>query len=94
MTAFHLASAARRMLMAGFGILSLYGLAYLLSTEVFLGRVGSTRCNIRLFQSERHLRAFHPLIGLEQKIPAERRVLGPSRGRSLSPAARVAATRI
>lgn len=44
---------------------AVYVSTYLLSTEIFHGRLDATRYRIRLFQSEAHRRAFLPLSSLE-----------------------------
>ncbi len=48
--------------------LGIYLWAYLVSTEVYHGRLGSTRCRIRLFYSEAHVRVFTPLLAVEQRL--------------------------
>ena len=55
----------RRILILTILFLCPYGLACFLSTEVFQGRMDTTRYRIRLFQSERHLEAFRPMIAIE-----------------------------
>lgn len=57
---------ARRILLPMILILSPYGLAYLLSTEVFHGRMDATRYRIRLFQTGWHLQVFRPMIAVEK----------------------------
>ncbi len=47
-------------------ILCSYGLAYLLSTEVFHGRMDATRYRIRLFQADWHIHVFRPMIAVEK----------------------------
>jgi hypothetical protein len=50
------------------GIVMLGGIyiaAYLLSPDIFLGRIDTTRYRMRLFQSEMHRRVFQPLCFLE-----------------------------
>src|SRR2546428_9401313 len=53
-------------------LLTIYLAAYLVSTEVFHGRLGGTRYRIRLFCSESHQRIFRPLLTVEQQLrPAD-----------------------
>src|SRR5206468_4332146 len=53
-------------------LLTIYLAAYLVSTEVFHGRLGGTRYRIRLFCSESHQRIFRPLLMVEQQLrPAD-----------------------
>ena len=54
--------------LAPFALLSLYVAAYLLSTEVFHGRLGETRYCIRLFRTVWHYRAFQPLWAVEEQL--------------------------
>ena len=49
-------------------VIALYGMAYLLSTEIFHGRIDATRYRIRLFQSDLHRRFFLPLSFLESLV--------------------------
>src|SRR6266496_2117428 len=49
-------------------LLSLYVAAYLLSTEVFHGRLRETRYCIRLFRTAWHHRAFQPLWAVEERL--------------------------
>jgi len=49
-------------------VVGLYIAAYLLTTEVFYGRLGSTRYRIRLFQSAGHQCVFFPLLSAEQRL--------------------------
>jgi hypothetical protein len=51
-----------------FGLLCIYVFAYLLTTEVYHGRLGDTRYRIRLFQSVWHERIFSPLLATEQRL--------------------------
>jgi len=51
-----------------FVLLSIYVSAYLLSTEVVRGSLGTTRYEIRLFRSVCHYRLFIPLLDLEQRL--------------------------
>jgi hypothetical protein len=57
---------ARSILLPMILIFSAYGLAYLLSTEVFHGRMDATRYRIRLFRTEWHLQVFRPMIAVEK----------------------------
>jgi hypothetical protein len=59
---------ARKILIPTILILCPYGLAYLLSTEVFYGKMDTTRYRIRLFQTEWHLRVFRPMIAAEKWV--------------------------
>ena len=49
-------------------VIGLYGIAYFLSTELFLGRLDTTRYRVRLFQSETHRLIFQPLSILESLV--------------------------
>lgn len=77
--------------LAGFlsplALLAVYLAVYLLSTEVFHGRLGGTRYQLRLFQSVWHQRFFTPLLTTEQWIrPADPEFYGHVRnGASLPP---------
>ena len=51
-----------------FVLLGVYIAGYVLSTEVFPGRFGSTRYSIRLFRSVSHERLFSPLLIAEQHL--------------------------
>ena len=51
--------------LAAFGM---YLAAYLLSTDVFAGRMGDTRYRIRLFGSTAHYRVFKPLLAIEARL--------------------------
>lgn len=70
-----------------FVLLGVYVAAYLLSTEVFSGRLASTRYRIRLFQSALHERLFSPLLTAEQQLrPQDPEFSGQVRsGASLPP---------
>jgi hypothetical protein len=67
--------------------LNLYIVAYLLTTEVFHGRLGDTHYRIRLFQSVWHKRIFSPLLVVEKLLrPAEPEFSGQVRsGASVPP---------
>jgi hypothetical protein len=66
----------------------LYVAAYVLSTEVFCGRLGDTRYRFRLFRSVWHQRIFTPLLSTESALrPADPEFYGHVRnGASLPPA--------
>jgi hypothetical protein len=68
-------------------LLGVYLAAYLLSTEVFHGRLGGTHYRIRLFRSVWHQRIFIPLLATEQRLrPADPEFYGHVRsGASLPP---------
>jgi hypothetical protein len=70
-----------------FVFLAIYVSSYLLSTEVFHGRLGDTHYRIRLFQSVWHKRIFSPLLIVEQWLrPAEPEFSGQVRsGASVPP---------
>src|SRR5262245_31300665 len=69
------------------GLLGIYLAVYLLSTEVFHGRLGSTRYRLRLFRSEWHQRMFVPLLATERQLrPPDPEFYGHVRnGASLPP---------
>ena len=68
-------------------LLAVYLAAYLLSTEVFCGRLGGTRYRLRFFRSMWHERIFMPLLTMERLMrPADPEFYGHVRnGASLPP---------
>src|SRR5436309_484399 len=67
--------------LAPLALLGVYFAAYLLSSEVFHGRLGSTPYRIRLFHSVWHQRLFGLLLRGEQQLrPAEPEFSGQVRG--------------
>jgi hypothetical protein len=50
------------------GVLGIYLVAYMSSTEAFNGRMGSSAYRIRLFRSVCHQQVFAPLLAIEEQI--------------------------
>ena len=48
--------------------MSVYFVAYLLTTEIFPGRLGGTRYQLRLYRSVWHQRIFIPLLTMEKCV--------------------------